>query len=110
MDIDIDATLAAVEDLQEDFQNVDGPGKPFIQEYVGAAREYGRGTTFMQGFDRDPYSQERKKNLYYPFASRGEWEMATFLLHSSLSVSSIDSFLSLELPSVDNLVDDYISS
>ncbi|KAH9010154.1 hypothetical protein EDB85DRAFT_1880639 [Lactarius pseudohatsudake] len=97
MDIDVDATLAAVEDLQEDFQNVDGPGKPFIQEYVGAAREYGRGTTFMQGFDRDPYSQERKKNLYYPFASRGEWEMATFLLRSSLSVSSIDSFLSLEL-------------
>ncbi|KAH9008669.1 hypothetical protein EDB85DRAFT_2078106 [Lactarius pseudohatsudake] len=70
MDIDVDATLAAVEDLQEDFQNVDGPG---------------RGTTFMQGFDRDPYSQERKKNLYYPFASQG------------LSVSSIDSFLSLEL-------------
>ncbi|KAH9027612.1 hypothetical protein EDB85DRAFT_2074745 [Lactarius pseudohatsudake] len=97
MDIDVDTTLAAVEDLQEDFQNVDGPGKPFIQEYVGAVREYGRGTTFMQGFDRDPYSQERKKNLYYPFASRGEWEMATFLLRSSLSVSSIDSFLSLEL-------------
>lgn len=97
MDIDVDATLAAVEDLQEDFQNVDGPGKPFIREYVGAAREYGRGATFMQGFDRDPYSQERKKNLYYPFASQGEWEMATFLLRSSLSASSIDSFLSLEL-------------
>ncbi|KAH9172245.1 hypothetical protein EDB89DRAFT_2114235 [Lactarius sanguifluus] len=89
--------LAAVEDLQEDFQNVDGPGKPFIQEFVGAAREYGHGTTFMKGFDRDPYSQECKKNLYYPFASQGEWEMATPLLHSSLSVSSIDSFLSLEL-------------
>ncbi|KAH9013680.1 hypothetical protein EDB85DRAFT_2076567 [Lactarius pseudohatsudake] len=88
MDIDVNATLAAVEDLQEDFQNVDGPGKPFIQEYVGAARKYGRGTTFMQG---------TQKNLYYPFASRGEWEMATFLLCSSLSVSSIDSFLSLEL-------------
>ncbi|KAH9018300.1 hypothetical protein EDB84DRAFT_1589970 [Lactarius hengduanensis] len=93
MDIDIEAT--AVEDFQEDVPNVDG--RPFIQEYVGAAREYGCGTTFLQGFDRDQYAHERKKNIFYPFASRGEWEMAAFLLRSGLTMSSIDSFLSLEL-------------
>ncbi|KAH9015572.1 hypothetical protein EDB85DRAFT_2076337 [Lactarius pseudohatsudake] len=93
MDIDIDVT--ATEDLREDIQNVDG--SPFIQEYVGAAREYGRGTTFLQSFDRDQYAQERKKNIFYPFASRAEWEMAAFLLRSGLSMASIDSFLSLEL-------------
>ncbi|KAH9164866.1 hypothetical protein EDB89DRAFT_2116190 [Lactarius sanguifluus] len=93
MDIDIDVT--ATEDLRDDIQNVDG--RPFIQEYVGAAREYGRGTTFLQSFDRDQYAQERKKNIFYPFASRAEWEMAAFLLRSGLSMASIDSFLSLEL-------------
>ncbi|KAH9017835.1 hypothetical protein EDB84DRAFT_1245978, partial [Lactarius hengduanensis] len=40
---------------------------------------------------------ERKKNIFYPFASRAEWEMAAFLLRSGLAMSSIDSFLSLEL-------------
>ncbi|KAH9167800.1 hypothetical protein EDB89DRAFT_1856148 [Lactarius sanguifluus] len=95
MDIDIDVT--ATEDLREDIQNVDG--SPFIQEYVGAAREYGRGTTFLQSFDRDQYAQERKKNIFYPFASQAEWEMAAFLLRSGLSMASIDSFLSLELVS-----------
>ncbi|KAH9171632.1 hypothetical protein EDB89DRAFT_2070565 [Lactarius sanguifluus] len=93
MDIDIDVT--ATEDLRDDIQNVDG--RPFIQEYVGAAREYGRGTTFLQSFDHDQYAQERKKNIFYPFASRAEWEMAAFLLRSGLSMASIDSFLSLEL-------------
>ena len=94
--MDIDAT--AVEGSREDVQNVDSG--PFIQEYVGAAREYGHGTTFLQRFDCDQYAQERKKNLYYPFASRDEWELATFLLRSDLSLASIDSFLSLKLVSV----------
>ncbi|KAH8995619.1 hypothetical protein EDB92DRAFT_1968768 [Lactarius akahatsu] len=62
MDIDIKAT--AVEDFQEDVPNVDG--RPFIQEYMGAAREYGRGTTFMQGFDRDhPYPMKKDVALFY---------------------------------------------
>jgi hypothetical protein len=41
-----------------------------------------------------------QKNLYYPFASRDEWELAAFLLRSDLSLASIDSFLSLKLVSV----------
>ncbi|KAN0093092.1 hypothetical protein V8E55_003876 [Tylopilus felleus] len=36
-------------------------------------------------------------NLYYPFADRLEWEMAEFLLTSSLSMTAIDRFLSLLL-------------
>lgn len=94
--MDIDAT--AVEDLREDDQNMDAG--PFIQEYEGAAKEYGCGATFMQSFDSDQYAQERKENLFYPFASRDEWELAAFLLRSDLSMSSIDSFLSLKLVSV----------
>jgi hypothetical protein len=55
--MDIDAT--PVEDFREDVQNVDSG--PFIQEYVGAAREYGRGTTFLQRFDSDQHAQACKK-------------------------------------------------
>jgi hypothetical protein len=94
--MDIDAT--PVEDFREDVQNVDSG--PFIQEYVGAAREYGRGMTFLQRFDSDQHAQARKKNLYYPFTSRDEWELAAFLLRSDLSLASIDLFLSLKLVSV----------
>ncbi|KAJ3904129.1 hypothetical protein F5879DRAFT_1010080 [Lentinula edodes] len=36
-------------------------------------------------------------NLYYPFASRPEWETASFLLNSSLSMQEIDIYLKLDL-------------
>src|SRR5882762_1911797 len=51
-------------------------GEQFIEEYEGAAKEYGTGTTFMDEFNRDQYAGERINNLYYPFASRDEWEFA----------------------------------
>ena len=93
MDID-----AATLEGSRDVHNADSG--PFIQEYAGAAVEYGRGTTFMERFDDDQYAQERKTNLYYPFTSRDEWELASFLLRSDLSMASIDTFLSLKLVSV----------
>lgn len=74
-------------------------GEQFIEEYKGAAKEYGTGTTFMDEFDCDQYAGERIKNLYYPFASRDEWELAAYLLRSDLSMASIDSLLSLNLVS-----------
>ena len=89
-----------IDPTPEDGFREDVDGGPFIQEYVGAAREYGRGTTFLETFDCDPYAQARKTNLYYPFASRDEWELAAFLLRSDLSLALIDSFLSLKLVSV----------
>ncbi|KAJ7816384.1 hypothetical protein B0H13DRAFT_2242446 [Mycena leptocephala] len=33
--------------------------------------------TFMDGFHKDEYASERKTNLYYPFASAEEWELAS---------------------------------
>ena len=72
----------------------------FIEEYEGAAKEYGSGMTFMDEFDRDQFAGERIENLHYPFTSRDEWEFAAFLLRSNLSMASIDSLLSLNLVSV----------
>ncbi|KAG2119808.1 uncharacterized protein F5147DRAFT_795944 [Suillus discolor] len=55
------------------------------------------GYTFLSLFDADENSIYRKTNLYYPFTSQKEWEMAAWLLRSGLSMGKIDSFLSLEM-------------
>jgi hypothetical protein len=80
-------------------ENGTGSGAHFVQEYDGAARTFGLGTTFMQQFDCDEFAEERTENLYYPFASRAEWELAAFLLRSDLSLAALDMFLSLNLVS-----------
>jgi hypothetical protein len=69
----------------------------FVEAYPNASQVYGRGETFMEIFDADINAENRRDNLYYPFASRQEWQMASFLLRSSLSMDAIDEFLSLEL-------------
>ena len=96
--MDVDPTFTEHDDLGADDRRMDG--ERFVEEYKGAAKKYGTGTTFMDEFDGDQYAGERIKNLYYPFASRDEWEFAAFLLRSDLSMASIDSLLSLNLVSV----------
>jgi hypothetical protein len=96
-DIDVDMFMEH-HDLGESDRGMDDG--LFIEEYEGSAKEYGTSTTFMEEFDRDRYAGERGENLYYPFASRDEWEFAAFLLRSDLSMASIDSLLSLNLVSV----------
>jgi len=70
-----------------------------VEAHPSASQVYGRGHTFLDVFDADPCAEKRKDNLYYPFASRQEWEIASFLLRSSLSMSAVDEFLSLNLVS-----------
>ncbi|KAH7918132.1 hypothetical protein BV22DRAFT_1051938, partial [Leucogyrophana mollusca] len=67
------------------------------EEFAGAAEIIGKGYTFLDIFDHDVHAKARKANLYYPFASRGDWKMASFLLRSGMSMAAIDEFLSLEL-------------
>ena len=96
-DMDVDAVFMEEHDgLGRSDWSMDDGGL-FVEEYEGAAKEYGTGMTFMDEFDCDQYANERVNNLYYPFASRDEWEFAAFLLRSDLSMASIDSFLSLNL-------------
>lgn len=77
--------------------DIECTGEVFIEEYDGAAKEYGLGKMFMMEFNNDVFSNERITNLYYPFRSRAEWEFAFFLLCSDLSMATIDTFLSLKL-------------
>ena len=85
------------EDNEEHVWSSGDGGGFFIEEFDGAAKGYGCGKTFMMEFDNDRFSNEHNDNLYYPFASRDEWELASFLLRSNLSMAAIDRFLLLKL-------------
>ncbi|KAG2056816.1 hypothetical protein BDR06DRAFT_848372, partial [Suillus hirtellus] len=43
-------------------------------------------------FDADENSVYRKMNLYYPFSSQQDWQLAAWLLCSGLSMGKINSF------------------
>ncbi|KAI6117937.1 hypothetical protein F5141DRAFT_1000268, partial [Pisolithus sp. B1] len=55
------------------------------------------GYTFMDIFDADPFSSECQHNLYYLFSSKTEWQFASWLSNSGLSMAAIDKILSLDI-------------
>lgn len=90
-------------DSVSDFSESDATFKTtpahYVETYHGAGATYGTGKTFMDQFDSDEHASRRKTNLYYPFCSKVEWELASWLLRSNLSLRAIDNFLSLKLVS-----------
>ncbi|KAG6378072.1 hypothetical protein JVT61DRAFT_13754 [Boletus reticuloceps] len=70
----------------------------WVRDYFdGASITYGKGDTFLRSFRSDQYLEERKSNLYYPFASSKDWMTAKFLSKSRLSMALIDEYLSLDM-------------
>ncbi|KAG2080578.1 uncharacterized protein F5147DRAFT_749292 [Suillus discolor] len=69
------------------FINEEGtlPTGDFIDWFPGASQTYGTGHTFLDLFNSDENSWPKN------------WELASWLLHSGLSMGKIDSFLSLEI-------------
>lgn len=51
-----------------------------IEMYEGTAEKYGGGKSFLNNFDSDWHAYERKCNVYYPLASKNDWELASWLL------------------------------
>ncbi|KAF8808228.1 hypothetical protein BYT27DRAFT_7255727 [Phlegmacium glaucopus] len=79
-------------------QNPEDGVNPFsIRKHPTSGSLFGRGETFMDQFDKDTFTETRKEHLYYPFALGDKWELASFLLHSRLSMAVIDHFLNLKL-------------
>ena len=74
-----------------------------VDYFPDAAETYGTGYTFLTLFNSDENSIYRKTNIYYPFSCRKDWEVASWLLRSGLSMGKIDRFLSLDMVS-DKLV------
>lgn len=79
------------------------PTSPFFMEMhpSGGAVISDQGKTFVDGFKMDEFAEERSAHgsPYYPFASRSEWEIASFLVRSNMSKTGINEFLGLELVS-----------
>ena len=77
-------------------------GNPFtIKKHPTASKTFGCGNTFMDHFDNNNFALARSQGyLYYPFAGRDEWELASFLLRSQMSLADIDRFLKLRLVSL----------
>jgi hypothetical protein len=72
----------------------------FHTEYfLGSSKVFRNGETYLDIFDEDENADARQTNIYYPFASQPEWELASFLLKSDLSRVAMDQFLKLELVS-----------
>ena len=65
--------------------------------FPGAGHIFGSGPGFLGQFQGDTNAGARSTNIYYPFLSKGEWEVAAFLSCSGLSMKLIDKFLSLSL-------------
>jgi hypothetical protein len=81
-------------------QNSEDKQNPFnIKKHPTSGSVYGRGETFMDQCNKDRFTEMRKGHLYYPFVSRDEWELASFLLRSRLSMAAVDRFLKLKLVS-----------
>ncbi|KAI6023292.1 hypothetical protein EDC04DRAFT_2574795 [Pisolithus marmoratus] len=51
----------------------------------------------MDFFWQDVYAKEHRENLYYPFTSSKEWQFSSWCMCSGLSMSTIDSLLSLNI-------------
>ena len=65
--------------------------------FPGAGHVFGSGPGFFGSFQGDPSAGAWSPNLYHPFLSKGEWEIAAFLSCSSLSIKLINELLSLSL-------------
>jgi hypothetical protein len=103
MDVDTDYNVSLFvspdEDSAMDYSDPATPSStgPVKDYYKGAAKTYGRGDTFLDKFHKDQYREERQSNLYYPFASADEWELASYLTRSNMTIADTDEFLNLRL-------------
>ena len=115
-DLGADGDVGSSEDDNDNWQNI-GPGfdgsgfkggpdfmgetqmepDSFIEWYPGASTNYGCGHTFMDMFNADRFSSKCQNNLFYSFVSKAEWEFASWLTNSGLSMSAIDKCLSLDI-------------
>lgn len=105
-DMPMEESDTPMEDSNDEDIYMEGPSsenvpKSFRKEYPGAARIVDpgskQGQSFMYKFLQDEYAHLRTENLYYPFATSEEWQLASFLSRSPLSVAQTNEFLRLDL-------------
>ncbi|KAF7981243.1 hypothetical protein HWV62_34611 [Athelia sp. TMB] len=73
------------------------PPESCFVHFPQISQTFGTAESFMDKFDSDENAGERKKNLYFPWKSKGDHGLGAWLLRSGLSMQAIDEFLALEL-------------
>lgn len=109
-DVDTQSATSPMEGIEQEPQT--GPSifdhpmpqestkRPFQENFPGASSTWNTthpGKTFMELFAEDPFTSARVNVPYYPFSMRDEWEVASFLLQSGMSMAKIDEFLKLKM-------------
>jgi hypothetical protein len=75
----------AVQPSQPNCQHL--PGR-FMETFEGCGENFPGGKTFMDDFWADQYADQRRENIYYPWASKQEWAFVSWLLRSRLSMAA----------------------
>ncbi|KAJ6557091.1 hypothetical protein B0H10DRAFT_1847032 [Mycena sp. CBHHK59/15] len=96
MDVDYEADVNYGPEMNLEEESFDTQ-KAYREEFTGAAQVQPGGDTFKAVFERDQYAEQRKLNMYYPFASRDEWELVSFIVRSNMTLAATDEFLKLRL-------------
>ena len=74
----------------------------FTETFLDCSRSYPGGAMFMDLFWQDKHTTECQENIYFPFALGEEWEFSSWCLCSGLSMTAINSLLSLTIVSHQN--------
>ena len=91
-----DMAYHAINEHQDTVDTID-ERRDTVDTHPNTPSMYPGGTTFMVEFFNDEHAHLWQDNLYYPFASWKDWQLASWLLRSRLSMTAIDDFLSLDL-------------
>lgn len=69
----------------------------FMEMFEGCGERFPGSKTFMDQFKEDQHAEQRRDNIYFPWALKQEWVFVSWLLHSRLSMAAINNLLSLDI-------------
>ncbi|KAI6103220.1 hypothetical protein EV401DRAFT_2079615 [Pisolithus croceorrhizus] len=84
-------------DIRMEVEDISDMWQSFTSIHPGCGTSFPGGSTCMDSFWQDAHTKEQRENLFYPFASSEEWQFSSWCMHLGLSMSTIDSLLSLNI-------------
>ncbi|KAI6104344.1 hypothetical protein F5141DRAFT_1216885 [Pisolithus sp. B1] len=84
-------------DIGMEVEDISDMWQSFTSIHPGCGTSFPGGSMFMDSFWQDAHTKEQRENLFYPFASSKEWQFSSWCMCLGLSMSTIDSLLSLNI-------------
>lgn len=70
----------------------------YTEMYPGTGKAYGVGDTILEDIRKnDAFADERETNIYYPFASKDDWEAGSWLSRLNVPMGLANEFFQLRL-------------